>query len=328
MDLFSVLQLESFEDEFLIMFSHLVGASIDVSKTLSTSMGNCNENPESFNVHGEIQKSLDIYSHERFCDILTYCPQLLAIASEESKHPVFQSHSADGTNYILAIDPLDGSSNLDMNVSVGTIFSIFVVPDKHHGKINYSDEIFFRPGIEQFVAGYFIYGPMTQLVLTWGNGTHVFTLDKDELVYRLSQHSIKIPETTSEFSINVSNRRFWSEPIKEYVEQCLLGDTGPRNRHFNMRWVASMVADIHRLLMRGGIFLYPSDSREKTKLGRLRLLYEVSPISWIVEQAGGLTTDGNCHSLLSIVPNSIHQRVSVIVGSKAEVSYLKSMFSE
>ncbi|CUT17610.1 MULTISPECIES: class 1 fructose-bisphosphatase [Candidatus Ichthyocystis] len=324
MDLFSFLQLDDFPTELLSLISHIVDVSIDVSQVLSTGVNPCNNEVGELNVHGDVKKSMDMYAHERFFEIIPKCPYLLGIASEESVHPIFQSSPTIESKYLLAVDPLDGSSNLDMNISVGTIFSIFV--NDSHEKL--SDEVFLKTGSSQLVSGYFIYGPMTQLVLTWGKGTHIFTLDKSHRVYRLYKRSITIPAMTSEFSINLSNLRFWSPPVQKYVTSCLEGEVGPRQRNFNMRWVASMVADVHRLLMRGGVFLYPSDSREKTKHGRLRLLYEVNPISWIVEQAGGLTTDGYVSSLLDVVPHSLHQRVSTILGSLEEVLYIKSIFNE
>ncbi|WP_092485795.1 class 1 fructose-bisphosphatase [Candidatus Ichthyocystis hellenicum] len=324
MDLFSFLQLDDFSTELLSLISHIVDVSVDISQVLSTGVNPCNDEVGESNVHGDVKKSMDVYAHKRFFEIMPKCDALLGIASEESELPIFKLSPTPNSKYLLAVDPLDGSSNLDMNISVGTIFSIFVNDD--HEKI--SADIFLKPGSSQLVSGYFIYGPMTQLVLTWGNGSHIFTLDRFHRVYHLHKRSITIPNMTSEFAINLSNLRFWSPPVQKYVNRCLEGDAGPRKRHFNMRWVASMVADVHRLLMRGGVFLYPSDSREKTKFGRLRLLYEVSPISWIVEQAGGLTTDGYVSSLLDVVPLSLHQRVSTILGSSEEVLYIKSIFNE
>ena len=218
-------------------------------------------------------------------------------------------------NYLLLFDPLDGSSNIDVNISVGTIFSVLRCPE---GVTTPGDDDFLQPGTAQVAAGYCTYGPSTQLVLTVGHGTHAFTLDREVGSFVLTTRGMRIPEETKEFAVNMSNQRFWEAPMQAYVGDLLAGREGPRGKDFNMRWVASMVADVHRILTRGGIFSYPLDAKCADKGGKLRLMYEANPMSWLVEQAGGAATNGR-QRILDIQPKKLHERVSVILGSKNEV---------
>ena len=217
--------------------------------------------------------------------------------------------------YLLLFDPLDGSSNIDVNVSIGTIFSVL---KKNSNTPTVSKEDFLQCGNEQVAAGYCVYGPQTTLVLTVGDGVAMFTLDREQGSFVLTQDHVQIPADTKEFAINMSNMRHWDAPVKRYIDECLLGKEGPRAKDFNMRWIASMVADVHRILTRGGVFMYPWDKREPNKPGKLRLMYEANPMSWIVEQAGGASTNGKTR-IMDIQPKELHERVSVILGSKNEV---------
>jgi fructose-1,6-bisphosphatase I len=217
--------------------------------------------------------------------------------------------------YLLLFDPLDGSSNIDVNVSIGTIFSVLRKVSNARGV---SEEDFHQPGKQQAAAGYCVYGPQTTLVLTLGDGVAMFTLDRETGSWVLTQQGVQIPEDTKEFAINMSNMRHWAPPVKRYIDECLAGKEGVRGKDFNMRWVASMVADVHRILTRGGVFLYPWDQREPDKPGKLRLMYEANPMAFIVEQAGGAAT--NCASrIMDLQPTKLHERVSVVLGSKNEV---------
>ena len=216
---------------------------------------------------------------------------------------------------LLLFDPLDGSSNIDVNVSIGTIFSVLRKPE---GGIDVSEADFLQAGQHQVAAGYCVYGPQTTLVLTVGDGVAMFTLDREQGSFVLTQEKISIPADTKEFAINMSNMRHWDEPVQRYIGECLQGVEGPRGKDFNMRWIASMVADVHRILTRGGVFMYPWDKREPHKPGKLRLMYEANPMSWLVEQAGGAATNGK-QRILDIQPSQLHERVSVILGSKSEV---------
>jgi len=217
--------------------------------------------------------------------------------------------------YLLLFDPLDGSSNIDVNVSIGTIFSVLKKPTNSPAV---SETDFLQAGNQQVAAGYCVYGPQTTLVLTVGNGVAMFTLDREHGSFVLTHENVRVPEDTQEFAINMSNMRHWDTPVKRYVDECLAGTEGPREKNFNMRWIASMVADVHRILTRGGVFMYPWDKREPNKPGKLRLMYEANPMSWLIEQAGGAATNGK-QRILDIKPDALHQRVSVILGSKNEV---------
>jgi fructose-1,6-bisphosphatase I len=224
--------------------------------------------------------------------------------------------------YLLLFDPLDGSSNIDVNVSIGTIFSVLIKPEG----AGVSEQDFLQAGTKQVAAGYCIYGPQTTLVLTVGNGVALFTLDREQGSFVLTQKGMQIPEDTKEFAVNMSNMRHWDAPVQRYIDECLQGKDGPRGKDFNMRWIASMVADVHRILTRGGVFLYPWDKREPGKPGKLRLMYEANPMGWIVEQAGGAASTGR-ERILDIQPTQLHERVSVILGSKNEVERAASYFT-
>ena len=246
------------------------------------------------------------------------------MASEEMDSIYLVPNRYPQGEYLLLFDPLDGSSNIDVNVSIGTIFSVLKKPDDQDAGIEEKD--FLQAGSQQVAAGYCIYGPQTTLVLTVGDGVAMFTLDREQGSFVLTEESMQIPADTQEFAINMSNMRHWAPPVKRYIDECLAGKTGPRGKDFNMRWIASMVADVHRILTRGGVFMYPWDQREPDKAGKLRLMYEANPMSWLVEQAGGASTNGT-QRIMDIQPDKLHQRVSVILGSKNEVERLTSYHS-
>ena len=267
------------------------------------------------NVQGEVQKKLDIIANETLIEANEWGGHLAAMASEEMEGIYVVPNRYPQGEYLLMFDPLDGSSNIDINMSIGTIFSVLKKHDSHPGV---HDGDFMQPGTQQVAAGYCIYGPQTTLVLTVGDGVAMFTLDREQGSFILIEENVKIPEDTKEFAINMSNMRHWDEPMKRYIDECLAGEEGPRGKNFNMRWVAAMVADVHRILCRGGVFMYPWDKREPHKSGKLRLMYEANPMSWLIEQAGGAAT--NCRErILDIQPTELHQRVSVVLGSKNEV---------
>lgn len=226
--------------------------------------------------------------------------------------------------FLLVFDPLDGSSNIDVNVSVGSIFSVLRAPE---GQGTPTAKDFLQPGVQQVAAGYAIYGPSTMMVLTLGRGTHGFTLDREIGAFILTHPGLRIPEASTEFAINASNERFWEPPVRRYVEECIAGKTGPRETDFNMRWIASMVAEVHRILMRGGLFMYPRDSKDPVRPGRLRLMYEANPMSMLVEQAGGATSTG-CERILGVAPAELHQRIPVILGSRQEVERIERYHAE
>jgi fructose-1,6-bisphosphatase I len=275
---------------------------------------------ESENIQGEIQKKLDIIANEVLIEANEWGGHLAAMASEEMDGIYVVPNRYPQGEYLLLFDPLDGSSNIDVNVSIGTIFSVLKMPDGARG-VEEAD--FLQPGSKQVAAGYCVYGPQTTLVLTVGDGVAMFTLDREQGSFVLTDENIKVPEDTKEFAINMSNMRHWDTPVKRYVDECLQGAEGPRGKDFNMRWIASMVADVHRILTRGGIFLYPWDKREPEKPGKLRLMYEANPMGWLIEQAGGAATNGK-ERILDIQPGKLHERVSVILGSKNEVERVTS----
>jgi len=264
------------------------------------------------NVQGETQQKLDIFANELLLKSNEDTGRLAAMASEENEAIYPTPHSSG--KYLLLFDPLDGSSNIDVNVSIGTIFSI--LEKKSTGSVSELD--FLQAGSKQIAAGYVLYGPQTILVLTTGSGVNMFTLDQDAQVFLLTNSNVQIPKDTKEFAINMSNMRHWASPVSRYVNECLAGSTGVRNKDFNMRWIASMVADVHRILIRGGLFMYPWDQREPNKPGKLRLMYEANPMSFLIEQAGGASINGKSR-ILDIQPNQLHERVSVILGSENEV---------
>ncbi len=270
------------------------------------------------NVQGETQKKLDVIANEVFLRSNEWAGHLAAMASEEMEdvYPIPERYPRG--KYLLTFDPLDGSSNIDVNVSVGTIFSILRCPGECRTRP--SAEAFLQPGTEQVCAGYALYGPSTMMVLTTGNGVNGFTLDQNIGEFVLTHPNMTIPADTREFAINASNMRFWEPPVRRYVDECLAGREGPRGEDFNMRWIASMVAEVHRILTRGGIFMYPLDEKMKAagKTGKLRLLYEANPMGFIVEQAGGMAVTGRSR-ILELEPEGLHQRVPVILGSRNEV---------
>lgn len=267
------------------------------------------------NIQGETQKKLDVITNEIFIQSNEWGGHLAAMASEEMEDVYHIPVRYPKGKYLLVFDPLDGSSNIDVNISVGTIFSILRAPE---GIVNPEAEDFLQPGTRQVCAGYALYGPATMLVITTGNGVNGFTLDRDIGEFMLTHPGMTIPEDTREFAINASNERFWEAPVQRYVRECIAGKTGPRGENFNMRWVASMVAEVHRILTRGGIFMYPRDTKDPKKAGKLRLMYEANPMSFIVEQAGGMSSTGR-ERIMDIQPSDLHQRVPVILGSRNEV---------
>jgi len=279
---------------------------------------------ESENVQGEVQKKLDVISNEILLEANEWGGHLAAMASEEmeSIHQIPNRYPKG--EYMLLFDPLDGSSNIDVNVSIGTIFSVLKAPE---GMANPTEQDFMQPGSKQVAAGYAVYGPQTMLVLTTGNGVNCFTLDREMGSWVLTQRNMQIPAKTKEFAINMSNQRHWHPPVQRYINELLAGTTGPRGTDFNMRWIASMVADVHRILNRGGIFMYPADIRDPSKPGKLRLMYEANPMAFIVEQAGGMATDGK-HRIMDIQPEKLHQRVPVFLGSRDEVAVVTGYHHE
>ncbi len=267
------------------------------------------------NVQGEVQKKLDIIANEVLIEANEWGGHLAAMASEEMDGIYVVPNRYPQGEYLLLFDPLDGSSNIDVNVSIGTIFSVLKKPE---GSSGVDEKDFLQPGSQQVAAGYCVYGPQTTLVLTVGDGVAMFTLDREQGSFVLTQENVRIPEDTKEFAINMSNMRHWDAPVKRYIDECLAGKEGPRGKDFNMRWIASMVADVHRILTRGGIFMYPWDKREPEKAGKLRLMYEANPMAMLVEQAGGAATNAR-QRILDLQPTKLHERVSVVLGSKNEV---------
>jgi len=297
--------------------SHAVGKGA-LGEVLGTSEAS------SENIQGEIQKKLDIISNDILLEANEWGGHLAAMASEEmeSIHPIPNRYPMG--EYLLLFDPLDGSSNIDVNVSIGTIFSVLKAPA---GMTTPTEKDFLQPGRQQVAAGYAVYGPQTVLVLTTGNGVHSFTLDREMGSWVMTSDGARIPEDTKEYAINASNARHWHAPVTRYMDELQAGTTGARGKDFNMRWIASMVADVHRILTRGGIFMYPADARDPGKPGKLRLMYEANPMAFIVEQAGGAATDGH-QRILDIQPEKLHQRVAVFLGSKNEVERVTSYHKE
>lgn len=270
------------------------------------------------NASGDEQKPLDLIANDALMRSCEWGGQLAGMTSEELEAPYIIPGAYERGPYLLAFDPLDGSSNIDVNVSVGTIFSVL----KFGGAGEPAAGDFLQPGAAQVAAGYAIYGPCTMLVLTVGLGTHGFTLDREIGNFILTHPNLTITEDTSEFAINSSNERFWEPPVARYVAECKAGKTGIRGRDFNMRWIASMVAEVHRILMRGGVFMYPRDTKDPGKPGRLRLLYEANPIAMVVEQAGGLASTGRGR-IMEATPQQLHERIPVILGSRNEVARIE-----
>jgi len=307
-------------DERLTMLLHDVATACkSIANALKNgALANVLGSLETENVQGETQKKLDVLANEIFFRRCEFGGNLAAMVSEEMDEiqPIPAEYPKG--RYVLLFDPLDGSSNIDVNVSVGSIFSILELPE---GVTEITHESVLRPGVEQVCAGYALYGPSTMLVLTTGHGVHGFTLDGDIGEFRLTHLDIQVPPATPEFAINSSRQKWWEPPVRRYVDECIEGEAGPRGRAYNMRWVASMVAEVHRILMRGGVFLYPIDEKNRKAGGKLRLFYEANPMSFIIEQAGGLATTGR-ERIMEIAPEAPHQRVPVILGSRDEVQYI------
>jgi fructose-1,6-bisphosphatase I/sedoheptulose-1,7-bisphosphatase len=271
------------------------------------------------NVQGEEQQKLDVLANEIFLRTNEWGGHLAGMASEELEHPYPVPDEYPRGRYLLAFDPLDGSSNIDVNVPVGSIFSVLACPQ---GMTGGEERAFLQPGTRQVCAGYAIYGPSTMLVLTFGRGVHGFTLDREIGEFIYTHADLRVPEDTSEFAINTSNSRFWEPAVKRYVDECMAGRSGPRGKDFNMRWIASLVAEAHRILMRGGVFLYPRDEREHGRSGRLRLLYEANPIGMVIEQAGGRASTGYA-PVLEVEPAGLHQRSGFVFGARHEVERIE-----
>ncbi len=275
------------------------------------------------NIQGEDQKKLDVLANDIFLHMNELGGNYAGMASEELEDIHAVTGGAEG-KYLLLFDPLDGSSNIDINVSVGSIFSILRLPE---GANTIQEAAFLRKGVEQVAAGYALYGSSTMMVITTGNGVNGFTLDNNVGMFMLTHPDMQIPADTKEFAINASRSRFWEPPVKRYIDECQAGKDGPRGKDFNMRWVASMVAEVHRILIRGGVFMYPADSENMKKGGKLRLMYEANPMAFIVEQAGGLASTGRGR-IMDLPPTHLHQRVPVVLGSKNEVERIDAYHAE
>jgi fructose-1,6-bisphosphatase I len=300
---------------FSMLLSNIVTACKEISHLVNRgNLVGVLGSTESENVQGEVQKKLDVITNDIMVNALNWTGHLAGMASEEVDDIIAIPAQYPKGKYLALFDPLDGSSNIDVNLTVGTIFSIL----RCREGVDPVVEDFLRKGSEQVCAGFVLYGPSTMMVLTTGHGVNGFTLDQDIGEFILTHPAMKIPEETSEFAINMSNQRFWEPPVKRYIEECLQGTEGPREKNFNMRWIASLVAEVYRILTRGGVFLYPYDLRDLSKSGRLRIMYEANPMAFIIEQAGGACSTGR-ERILDIKPSHIHQRVPLILGSKREV---------
>lgn len=317
-------ELKSADAGMAAVLTDIAAACTEISQAidrapLTGALGNQGDR----NVQGEEQKKLDVITNELFLEHVRRSGHVAGLVSEEMEAPVIVQeamNSQDSGRYLVLFDPLDGSSNVDANISVGTIFSVLRRPQQDQ---SITAESFLQPGTQQVCAGYAMYGFSTMLVLTVGNGVHGFTLNRESGEYLLTHPNMQIAPDTQEFAVNMSNYRFWEAPMQRYIDDCLVGKEGRRGRDFNMRWIASMVAEIHRILSRGGTFMYPIDSKIKKLGGRIRLMYEANPMSFIVEQAGGLATTGR-HRIMEIQPQDLHQRVPVVMGSKNEVEAVGS----
>lgn len=299
------------------LIGHIAKAGIEIAGlTRQGALAGVTEKMTSTNVQGETQMQLDIRSHELALAQLQTSRVVAGVLSEEVDDVI--ALAAADAPFLVSMDPLDGSSNLAINGVVGSIFS--VLPNIPSEALN--AEAFLQPGNRQLAAVYLMYGPATLLVFTLGKGTHVFTLDHVSQQFELTQANVQIAPDTAEFAINASNQRYWQAPMQRYIDECLQGASGPRAKDFNMRWCASMVMDVHRILTRGGVFLYPRDSKQPVKAGRLRLLYEANPMSLLVIQAGGDSIDG-VDAILDVQPTALHQRVPVLLGAKNEIQRLQ-----
>jgi fructose-1,6-bisphosphatase I len=316
--------LPSETDDLTLLLIDIANACKRISHTVSRgAITGVLGSAETENVQGETQKKLDIMTNDIMIDALQWTGHLSGMVSEEVDDFIAIPEQYPKGKYLALFDPLDGSSNIDVNLTVGTIFSILKGRDGEDASL----EDFLQTGAKQVCAGFVLYGPSTMLILTTGLGVNGFTLDQELGEFVLTHANMTIPQDTQEFSINMSNQRFWESPVQRYIDECMQGEQGPRGVNFNMRWVASMVAEVYRILTRGGIFIYSKDTRDGTKSGKLRLMYEANPMSYIVEQAGGQCSTGR-ERILDIVPESIHQRVPVILGSKNEVARVVSYHLE
>jgi len=318
MDLDNYLLKNSKENEISSIIKSLANAAIKISTSIRNIKAEKidSNNDKKINSDGDIQKPLDIISDEILISFLKKSPAAGYASEEQEGHIDFKNNN----NFIVLADPLDGSSNIDVNVSIGTIFSIM---SKNNLPL---EKAFIQNGSHQKSSGFFVYGPQTTLFMTVGVGTSLFALDEVLGKFILIKDNINIPETTTEFAINAAYRRFWDSATLQYINDCQNGESGPRKKNFGMRWVGSLVADASRIFNRGGIFLYPSDMREKYKNGRLRLTYEANPIAFLVEQANGEATDGH-KNILNLEVNELHQRSPLIFGSKEEVLEYKKTYS-
>ncbi|WP_159821440.1 class 1 fructose-bisphosphatase [Colwellia sp. 20A7] len=307
------LRQDNVPEDLISLIKTILAATKEISFRVSQAhLGGLMGSTLDENIQGEIQKKLDVVANELFKDIVLESGFVKAISSEEEDTSVAGNPVG---KYLVSFDPLDGSSNIDINSLIGTIFSIHKAPEDMDPS---NPDMFKQSGDHQVCAGYVLYGPATMLVMTTGKGTHFYVLDRTHGGYLLVHRNVQVPTDTQEFAINMSNQRFWQEPMKNYIKDLIDGDTGPRGKNFNMRWIAAMVGDIHRVLCRGGLFTYPTDSKNPEQPNKLRLMYEANPMSFLIEQAGGLamTSKGR---IMDIEPTSIHQRVEVIMGSKNEV---------
>jgi len=315
---------QSHGDKLTQLIAAIADATIEIATLIAKGTAKeLNAKLTSQNVQGELQMQLDVLSNTIFIDKLKETNLVGGLVSEEIDDALDLNTKNGYAPYIVNYDPLDGSSNIAVNGCIGSIFSIVNAPKNR--AIAVAD--YLQIGSDQIAAGYTLYGPSSMLVLTVGLGTHGYTLDREAGEYLLTHPDIQIPEMTAEFSINASNERFWEPPVQRYIAECKAGSSGVRLRDFNMRWVASMVADVHRILIRGGVYLYPKDNKLPLKAGRLRLLYEANPMGFIVEQAGGMSSTGY-QPLLALIPSEIHQRVPVILGSREEVSLIERYHKE
>jgi len=304
------------ESDLRLLLETVARACKSISHAVNKgALGNVLGSTGTINVQGEAQKKLDVLSNEILFEANCWGGYLAGMASEEMDEPMGIPIAYPRGKYLLLFDPLDGSSNIDVNVSIGTIFSVLRSPSSDEDA---RETAFMQPGTRQMCAGYTVYGPQTLLVLSVGHGVQVFTLDRDTGSFLMTQSNVRIPADTREFAVNMSNLRHWDAPVRRYVDELLAGRTGPRGVDFNMRWVASMVADVHRIMTRGGIFMYPRDARDPTRAGRLRLMYEGNPMAYLIEQAGGAATNGE-RRILEIEPTTLHERVAVFLGSRNEV---------
>lgn len=317
--LVSFLQGSDTSESLVALLCAIAEASQAISAlTENGALGDIYGKLSSENVQGETQATLDVICDEIFTTRLAATGLVAGMVSEEVDLPIAIENKTAKAEFLVFFDPLDGSSNVDVNVSIGSIFSVFKVPNK----TSLSEADYLIAGKQQVAAGYAIYGPCTMLVMTTGQGTHGFTLDRANKQFLLTHPNMQVPADTQEYAINSSNQRFWEAPIKRYITECKSGALGRREKNFNMRWIGSMVADIHRILTRGGIYLYPKDSKDSAKPGRLRLMYEANPMAMLVEQAGGAASTGRMR-MLDVLPDHIHQRIPIIIGSKNEVEHIE-----